>query len=280
MDAETVDVVERGAALVEVTRPANAVFAGVATLVGAFVAGFELGPALVASVVTAFGTGAGNSVNDYYDADIDAVNRPERPIPSGRLPRRDAVYLSAALFAAALAATVVYLPPLAIAIGVVNLVLLVVYSSHLKRTPLVGNVAVALLSGSAFLFGGAAVGDAATTLVLFALAALVTLGREVVKDLEDVEGDREKGARTVPIVWGRRHALAIAAGSVGVAVGLAPLPYLFQGFGRGYLVAVSLACALALYGVAASAGDPGRGQRVLKASMAMALVAFALPQVV
>lgn len=278
MDAETAAVVERGAALVEVMRPANAVFAGVATVVGAFVAGFELEPAAVAAVVTALGTGAGNSVNDYYDADIDAVNRPERPIPSGRLPQRDAVVLTAALFAAALALTVAFLPMLAIAIGVVNLVLLVVYSSHLKRTPLVGNVVVAFLSGSAFLFGGAAVGDASTTLVLFALAALVTLGREVVKDLEDVEGDREEGARTVPIVWGRRYALAIAAGSVGVAVGLAPLPYLFQGFGGSYLAVVSVACGVALYGVAASAGDPGRGQRVLKAAMAVALAAFALPQ--
>lgn len=279
MEAETRDAAERGKGLAEVTRPANSVLAGVATAVGAFVAGWHTEPAVVAAVVTALGTAAGNSVNDYYDADIDAVNRPDRPIPSGRIHRRDAAALAAALFAVALAATVALLPPLAVAIGVVNLVLLVVYSSHLKRLPFVGNAAVAFLAGSAFLFGGAAVDNAWDTVVLFGIAALVTLGREVVKDLEDVEGDREMGARTVPIAWGRKYALALAAGSVGVGVGLAPLPYLFQGFDGIYLAAVTVASVVALYGVAVSVSSPGRGQRTLKAAMAAALLAFALPQV-
>ncbi len=279
VDRELEDAWVRGAALAEVTRPANAALAGVATAIGAFVAGWQTEPAVVAAVVTAFGTGAGNSVNDYYDADIDAVNQPERPIPSGRISRTDAVALATALFAAALLATVVYLPLLAVAIGVVNLVLLVVYSSHLKRLPLVGNLAVAFLAGSAFLFGGAAVGNAWDTVVLFGIAALVTLGREVVKDLEDVEGDREMGARTVPIAWGRKHALAVAAGSVGVGVGLAPLPYLFQDFGGVYLAAVTVASIVALYGVAVSASRRGRGQKSLKIAMTAALLAFALPQV-
>ncbi|MFW5930005.1 MAG: UbiA family prenyltransferase, partial [Halobacteriota archaeon] len=249
MDTVSVSV-ERLTGLLEVTRPANAVLAGFAAAVGALVAGFETTPAATAATATALGTMAGNAVNDYYDVDVDRVNRPDRPIPRGAIARRDAAWLAAACFAVAVTITVALLPALAVAIGVVNLVLLVVYSSHLKRTPLAGNVVVAYLSGSAFLFGGAAVGDVEATLVLFGLASLVSLGREIVKDVEDMEGDREAGASTLPVAWGAGPSLVLASASVGVAAGLAPLPYLFGGYGGVYLSLVGVAVALALAGAA------------------------------
>lgn len=223
------------------------------------------------------GTGAGNAVNDYYDAEIDAVNNPERPIPSGRLSRRGAALLAAAFFAAALVPTVVFLPPLAIVIGVVNLVLLVGYSSHLKRTPLLGNVAVAYLTGSAFLFGGAAVEGVEFTFVLFALAALTNLGREIVKDIEDMEGDAAEGARTLPVIWGERRALAVASAAVAVGVVLSPLPYfVFEEFGVAYIVAVAAADIVFVEGTRRSWKMPSEGQKLLKAAMVVALVAFVL----
>lgn len=261
-------------ALLEVTRPANAVFAGVATVIGAFIAGFSVFPGLLAATVTAMATGGGNAVNDYYDADIDEVNSPERPLPSGRLRRRDAVLLAAVLLAAAFLLTLAYLPPLAIAIGVVNLFVLVGYSSHLKRTPFLGNAAVAFLTGTAFLFGGAAVGGAEYTAALFLLAALATLGREIVKDVEDLEGDREAGARTLPTVIGESRSLAIASAAVVTAVLLSPAPYLLDQFGAPYLAAVLPADLLLLAGAAGSWHSPSRGQNLLKIGMYVAMLAF------
>ena len=259
----------------EITRPANAAVGAFGAAVGGYVGGSLSASVAVAAVVTAFGTGAGNAVNDYYDAEIDAVNRPERPIPSGRISRRGAALLSAALFVAALALTVVFLPVLAVGIGVVNLAVLVVYSSHLKRLPLVGNVAVAYLAGSAFLFGGAAARGVEFTVVLFALAALVNLGREVVKDVEDIEGDAAEGARTLPVVYGERPALAVASASVVVAVALSPAPYfVFDRFGVAYLAAVGVADAVLLEGARRSWKSPESGQKILKAAMFVALAAF------
>lgn len=271
----SVSTTERAAAVVEVTRPGNAVVGGVAAAVGGYVGGSLGFAAGVAAAATVFGTGAGNAVNDYYDAEIDAVNNPERPIPSGRLSRRAAALVSVVLFVAALALTVALLPPLAVGIGVVNLVLLVGYSSHLKRKPLVGNAAVAYLTGSAFLFGGAAVEGVEFTVVLFALAALSNLGREIVKDVEDIEGDAEGGARTLPVVRGERVALAVASAAVGVAVVLSPLPYfLFESFEVAYLVAVGVADAVFLGGTVLSWRSPADGQKLLKLAMVVALVAF------
>lgn len=261
-------------ALLDVTRPANAVFAGVATLIGAFVAGFTVFPGVLSAAVTAMATGGGNAVNDYYDADIDTVNQPDRPIPSGRLPRRDAVIFAAVLLATAFLLTLAFLPPLAIAIGVVNLFVLVGYSSHLKRTPFLGNLAVGFLTGTAFLFGGAAVGGAEYTAALFLLAALATLGREIVKDVEDLEGDREAGARTLPAVIGERRSLAIASTAVITAVILSPAPYLLDQFGAPYLAAVLPADILLLAGAARSWRSPNGGQKLLKIGMYVAMLAF------
>ncbi|MDZ7687296.1 MAG: geranylgeranylglycerol-phosphate geranylgeranyltransferase [Halobacteriales archaeon] len=267
--------VTKAKAVVEVIRPGNAVVGGVAALVGGYLGGTIGFAAGVAATATVLGTGAGNAVNDYYDAEIDAVNRPERPIPSGRLSRRGAVLLAAVFFTVAVAVTVAFLPPLAVGIGVFNLVLLVGYSSHLKRTPLVGNVAVAYLTGSAFLFGGAAVEGVEFTLVLFALAALANLGREIVKDVEDMEGDAKEGARTLPVVWGERRALAVASAVVVGGVVLSPLPYFFfDEFGVAYLVAVGAADAIFLEGTRRSWKTPSEGQKILKAAMVVALVAF------
>ncbi|MCX2818343.1 geranylgeranylglycerol-phosphate geranylgeranyltransferase [Haladaptatus sp. F3-133] len=266
---------EKVVAALELTRPTNAGVGALGAAVGGYVGGSLGVPVAVAAVVTAFGTGAGNAVNDYYDADIDAVNRPDRPVPSGRISRRGAAFVSAALFAAALVLTVALLPLLAVGIGVVNLVVLVVYSSHLKRMPLVGNVAVAYLAGSAFLFGGAAAEGVRYTVVLFFLAGLVNLGREIVKDVEDVEGDAAEGARTLPVVYGERRAVLLATASVLVAVGLSPAPYfVFDGFGTAYLVAVATADVVLLEGVRRSWKSPSSGQKLLKTAMFVALVAF------
>ncbi|MDY6776356.1 MAG: geranylgeranylglycerol-phosphate geranylgeranyltransferase [Halobacteria archaeon] len=266
-------------AVIEITRPANSVFAGFAAVIGSFIGGFSLVPAVAAATVTVFATGAGNAVNDYFDAEIDAVNRPDRPIPSGRLSEREALGTASSLFLLAFF-VVLSLPPLAIGIGVLNLTALVTYSSHLKRVPLVGNLVVAYLTGSAFLFGGAAVGGVEYTAVLFVLGLLATLGREIVKDVEDIEGDREEGARTLPIIWGETRSLMLASVSVLVAVGLSPLPYIKGIFGFAYLVGVVPGDLILLAGSLISWKNPSKGQKLLKVGMFAAMGAFVLGRVV
>ena len=267
---------EQARGAIELMRPGNAVAAGVLTVIGAFVAGGLHRPMLAAFAVaaTVFATGGGNAINDYFDREIDAINRPDRPIPRGAIAPRGALAFSIALFVAAVALTLL-LPLAAVVIAVVNLVALVAYTELFKGLPGVGNALVGYLTGSTFLYGGTAVrGDLAPVVVLFVLAASATVAREIVKDVEDLEGDREEGLRTLPIAIGERNALTIAAVFVGVAVIASPVPYLSGTFGAAYLVGL----APAVFGLAAgtyrSFGDPGAGQRWLKASMFVAAIAF------
>ena len=262
----------------ELTRPGNVVAAGVLTFTGSFVAsgfGAAAGPVAAAVAATVFATAAGNAVNDYFDRDVDRVNRPDRPIPRGAVTARAGLAFSVLLFLGAVVAAVA-LPLPAIAIAVANLLALVAYTKLFKGLPGVGNVVVAYLTGSTFLFGGAAVGRATdpAVVVLFALSALATFSREIVKDVEDIAGDRAEGLRTLPIVAGESTAFRIAAVVLVVAVSASAVPFLMGIFGPVYVAIVLPADAVMLDAVRRSAADPGVAQRRLKRGMFLAAVAF------
>lgn len=269
--------VERVRGFVELTRPANAVAAGVLPVVGAFVAVDALADEAVrigvASAVTILATGAGMAINDYFDREIDRTNAPGRPIPRGDVSPRGALAFSGVLFLGATGLTLL-LPATAVGIALVNLVALVAYTELFKGLPGVGNALVAYLVGSAFLFGGAAVGSPGASLVLGVLAGLSTFAREVIKDVEDVAGDRAEGLQTLPIAAGERTALVVAAVALGVAVLASPVPYLRATFGVAYLALVVPADGVMVYAAARSFTDATAGQSLLKYGQFFATVAF------
>jgi geranylgeranylglycerol-phosphate geranylgeranyltransferase len=269
-------VVSRARALVELTRPMNAMAAGVLTFVGAFVAaGGETGLAQTASAVgaTVLAVAAGNAINDYFDRDIDRINRPDRPIPRGAVSPRGALAFSGVLFAGAVVLAVT-LPLVAVGIAAVNLAALVAYTELFKGLPVVGNAVVAYLTGSTVLFGAAAVGDLGSVAVLFVLAAVSTLAREIVKDVEDVDGDRAEGLNTLPIAIGADRALVAATVLLVAAIAASPLPYVQGVFGVAYLAVVVPADAVMLAAAYRSFENPAAGQRLLKAGMFVAALAF------
>lgn len=260
----------------ELLRPVNSIAAAMLTLIGAFVAAglsadpWNLGAAVLA---TGLATGAGNAINDYFDRDIDRINAPERPIPRGDVHPNGALVWSGGLFATAIVLAIT-LPPVAILIAILNFLGLVSYTTVFKGRPGAGNALVAYLGGSTFLFGAAAVGQVWDGAVLFALAALSTFAREVIKDIEDVAGDRAEGLRTLPIAVGSGPAYQVAAIALFGAVLASPIPYLTGLFGLPYLVVVGPADLLMLIALYRSRSDPKTGHNWLKYGMFLAALAF------
>ena len=257
----------------EILRPFNCIMAGVAAVIGLAVAGgSDLKAAFLIFFAVFLITGAGNAINDYYDREIDAINRPMRPVPSGRILPDVAFRYSLALFAAGciLAGLV---NQICLAVAVFNSVLLFFYARNLKATPLAGNVSVAFLTGSTFLFGGAAAGLAGlfADQVPFWLSFLASMSREIAKDIEDMAGDRVGGAKTLPILAGERYS-AILAGAFALA---AVVLSFFAPFGRAYLAIVAVADLFFLLSVLKiSKGDAAGSQKAIKKGMAVALLAF------
>jgi geranylgeranylglycerol-phosphate geranylgeranyltransferase len=257
----------------ELMRPLNCLMAGIAAIIGLLIAGGrEIEAAILIFLAVFLVTGAGNAVNDYFDREIDAINRPQRPVPSGRITPQATLQWSLALFfmGCVLAGLV---NSLCLAIAAVNSALLYIYARNLKATPLAGNLCVAYLTGSTFLFGGAAYGIPGMTFALipFLLSFLATMSREIMKDAEDAEGDRIGGAKTLPILAGERLSSALA-----MLFSLAAIVLSFQpAFGNAYLAIIAIADLFLLAAVwKIIKKDASGSQRALKLGMAVALVAF------
>jgi len=266
-----------------ITRPANAVVSGVTAIIAYLIAtGTVIPPALLLLVIVTLITAAGNVINDYFDADIDRINRPERPIPSGMVPLLAARYFAVTLFLAGIL-TALFTPPLCLAIAVINTLILVLYAAKLKGMPVVGNAAVAYLAASIFLFGGAfAGGDALVLMIpLAAITFLATMVREILKDVEDTVGDAAGGADTLPIRIGIRPATRIALGFALAAAVASVVPYVW--WGMWYLAGIVIVDIIILFAAirTLSCETPAcvratRSTMLIKAAMFTALAVFAM----
>lgn len=262
----------RVAALARVARLQNGLIAAAGVGIGAWWAGLNAaGTGRVAiAIVAAIGLATfANAFNDVCDVEIDRVAHPARPLPSGTLSSRAALALANGAAVAALVASSLLSLGFAAA-SVAVLACMVLYSTHLKREGLVGNLCVAILASLPFVYGAWAVGDAAAAVPLFALALPLHLAREIAKDLDDAPGDRRSRA-TLPLRFGARAARALFASAIVIFLGVlgalvARRPLL------GLLVIPALsACALATSRIVG--GKPG-GPRLLKAAMVLAIVPF------
>lgn len=232
--ADTRGELPRG--LVSLARPLNAVVAFAAIAAAAVIAGAGAEDipriALAASAGTLLGA-AGNIVNDVFDADIDRINKPDRAVASGRVSPRAAA-IAAACCAAAGIAMSIPLGAMALAIALASTAVMYVYSARLKRLPLVGNLAVAALTGAAFVFGAAAFDNPAAGIVPGLLALGFNLARELLKDIEDIPGDDALGARTFPVLAGRTAALALATALVLTLMAGILLPHVLELYAPAY----------------------------------------------
>jgi geranylgeranylglycerol-phosphate geranylgeranyltransferase len=220
------------AGLLRITRPINAIVAGLASIIAYLIATGGIIPAvLYLFVIVALITAAGNVINDYFDAAIDTINRPDRPIPSGTVSMRAARYFAVALFLGGILVSILT-NFLCLTIAVFNCLLLIAYAARLKSTPFFGNAAVAYLAASMFLFGGALTGPGGLVHVL--PIAIITffamLSRELIKDAEDVEGDASSGASTLPIRIGIRKTALLAFIFAIFAVIISFVPAVWWGF--------------------------------------------------
>jgi len=213
--------------MLRIMRPANAVVAGLAAILGYFIASGTLVPGvLLIWAVVVLVTAGGNTINDYFDAGIDRINRPDRPIPSGEVRENEAWNLSFILFAGGILIAA-FTNLLCIAIALFNSLLLFLYAARWKRSCFSGNLVVSYLSASIFLFGGAYLGWEGVVRVL--PVALITffamVSRELLKDAEDVEGDLSSGADTVPVRYGIRTTalLSLVFGILAVAGSIYPV---------------------------------------------------------
>ena len=276
----------RLAGFITITRPINSFVAGLAAIVAYLIdTGTVIPESLLLFFIVALITAAGNVINDFFDAEIDAINRPDRPIPSGAVSRGAARGFAVTLFLAGILVSF-FTNPLCIGIAIFNTLLLIAYAAKLKSTPLIGNIVVAYLSASIFLFGGALNGlDGLVRIIpIAAITFFAMLSRELLKDAEDVEGDRAGGADTVPIRIGIKKTTEFALITAVLAVVASFIPYFW--WGAWYLggiiivdIIIVIAALRALSCETPACVKASKASMLLKTGMFASLVVFCLSAV-
>jgi len=264
----------------EILRPGNAVMAVIAIFLMAVISGQFTLEALMAAVVVFMVTGAGNSINDYFDHKIDAINKPERPIPSGRIALKTALIYSLALFS--IGTIIAFLINWLLGIiALLSSLLMIYYARDLKTKCLIGNLSISFLTGLCFVFGGIAVGQILVSIYLGFYAFLMTMAREIVKDMEDLEGDKKEGATTLPIVYGKKVSAIIAASFMLIASLTSPVLYFIGIFNIFYLAILLIAIIVFVVGAVSILRDHSRENtrkisKRIKMGMAIVFLAFAI----
>ncbi len=228
-------------ALISLTRPVNVLITFATVVIGGVLAAGDSAlssthlyfAALTAGMIAA----GGNAINDVFDVKIDTINRPNRPIPSGRLSISNAVTFSILQFVSGLW----FAYRLSIQLGLIAFVvtvLLILYSYSWKRSLLLGNIAVAFCGALAFFYGAIAVNNPVAGLFPAIFAFLIHLAREVIKDVEDKTGDAESGAKTFPIVYGDRASQHLTASILWALIISTVVPVLLGIYDLYFLITV------------------------------------------
>lgn len=169
---------------------------------------------------------SGFAINDYFDVDIDAINKPYRPIPAGILSRQAALLWFAVALGGAVVLALLVNRSFAI-VTISNALLVAAYSAFLKRRGgLLANVLMGIYVALLVLSGVLALG-APSPQVLLTCAALAVymIGNQIIMCIEDVRGDQALGARTLPITIGIPRSLAVALTLMAIGLGLLVLTY-------------------------------------------------------
>ncbi len=219
---------EKIKAIVSIMRPSNVVFGSITTTISVLTVNellrvdldvslptHLLAVFLVLSYFTYFSIAtAGNIVNDIFDIEVDKVNRPDRPLPSGRLTVNEAKALTIIFWATGV--TLAFLTNIlggiiAIAFSIVGLL----YAAKGKIMGLIGNFMVSFSFSFGLLYGALIVyyqllrliGIPPIIWLYFITAFMVLQGREIIKGIEDIEGDAIRGVQTIA----RRYGILTAA---------------------------------------------------------------------
>ena len=284
-------------AIFKLSRPTNCLLTAISVTIGAICSDllilenffsqnnqnstFEL---LIKAILSAtLINAAGNAFNDWRDKSIDLINRPDRPLPAGQLESSTAVLFSSITATMGLVlSSSVTLVHLVITVFVV--VLLLIYSLWLKNSVLYGNLLVGLVSSSTFPFGAFVLGGMKRAWIPASFSLLFHIGREIIKDIEDIDGDQKQGLKTLPIVYGVFTAKKITLAIFSFLAAFTLWPFFAGIYGSLYLALVIIYNAvifLVFYLFIRNQTNISDGQlgRILKIAMILGLTAIVIGEI-
>jgi len=274
--------------LLKLIRIHNCILAGVGVWMGWYLAGDAIFTTRIylSSIAAALVCGAGNAVNDFIDIKIDLVNHPSRPLPAGEIPSYVAILIGI-VFNSVAVIMALFVNWKVLTVVIFAIVLLFLYNTILKRLPLWGNISVSLLGGLTFITGALVFDDNRLFIlpgpaVPAVFAFLFHFGRELVKDIEDFQGDNQAKYRTLPSIIPRWSIHLIISFLFLALIALTAFPIIYHWYNPAFNYIVIFLVDLPLLALIIYLfvnGRPGRYKvtsNLLKVLMLVGLIAFYL----
>ncbi|MBU0635992.1 UbiA family prenyltransferase [Candidatus Micrarchaeota archaeon] len=258
-------------------RPLNCLLAAIAVFIGASISqssfAFEWN-VLFAMIAAFFICGGGQSINDYFDFELDQKKQKNKYASITSQNKKQLLGIALIFFIIGNAfAFLINHWTIGIALGIT--ILLIVYSWLLTKRKYIGNLVIALGTALPLVFGAAVFVEFKVVIWLAAGAFLVNWAREIVKDVEDIKADQGQKT-TLPMILKTKPLLLFVGILLAIAIVIVYVPIKLAIFGNIYfLVLVTIANALFIKAfLELHAYKPSNSQKTFKIAMALALLGF------
>jgi len=269
---------------IQITRPANFAITFLSVIVAAAICAegeYEVYKIVLASFSASLTLSAGNIINDIKDIEADKVSHPKRPVAAGKITVSQAKteYVLLTIIAILLS---FFINPPAFVIAITAAVLLYLYSYYFKTVLILGNICVSLLTGLVFIYGGVAVNNPLSAIIPAVFAFLINLIREIVKDMQDVEGDLEQGVITFPGKFGFNSSKLLVAELTVVLILVTLYPFITRLYNIEFIILImAVVNPLLVYNLkilfkGSSLSNLNKISNILKLNMFIGLIAILL----
>ena len=223
---------------IKITRPLNVVITFFVVVVAILISQTEQTSfyiLLLSSMAASLVAAAGNIINDIFDIETDKISHQNRVLVLGEITKKQAWYLYIILNITSILLAL-SLSAIFFVIVFFTILLLFFYSAYLKQQPLVGNLIIASITGLTFIYGGYASGNPLAAIVPAVFAFLINFIREIVKDIQDIEGDLKLNYKTFPIRFGIDKSKQLIVLITLILIGFSVYPYLTKLYHIEYFI--------------------------------------------
>jgi geranylgeranylglycerol-phosphate geranylgeranyltransferase len=264
---------------IRILRPEISTFGMLCVYIGAIAARQSyFSNNIIIGMLAVFFAGAGSMpFNDYFDYEIDKIAHPKRPIPSGIIKPIHGLYLGILFFIISLILSYL-LNIICFIISVIGISLIIYYELSSKSQGLIGNIVVAFTTSMAFTYGGAIVGEFITPIFFTVICFLMFLGREILKDVDDVEGDRNI-RYTLPMKVGKKSSIIFADILILISIIVIFIPVYYNWFNQFYFYFALIIASLTIIAIILPLLDvkhAGKSTHLLRLPMSLGLILFIL----
>ncbi len=229
-------------AYIKITRPINVLITFFVVVVAILISQknqTEISLIIWASVAAALTAAAGNIINDIFDVEADKISHPQRVLVSGVLTKKGS-WFEYIILNSISGIIAIYLSTILFIIVLTTISILFVYALYFKKILLTGNIIIAILTGLAFIYGGFAAGNPQASIIPAIFAFLINFIREIVKDIQDIEGDKKQNIQTFPIQFGLDAATKLIVSLSIILIAFTFYPFIMHLYKIEYFILVMI----------------------------------------